>query len=297
MPPRRPWQGRRPIRTATVAAAAAGGAAVVLRWSLAAPGFVAAPSISASSSLASGLVGTQLLLADGAASPQPANPFGANSPLFEGGVSGSDSAPLFSEIGTDPYFAGYLLGFVGITLFGIYSVTKPFWEQRWLQERVNNAKLKFITAESSVTPEDQYELGRLYIALPDPSSALAEFEEVEEEFDDMRRVLDPEDAMGALAARAMLHNSKGFALTNLEPPRTAQARREFVRAVTYWPEYPEGLLNIGRELIKRKRYDVALRTLNTAMKWQPGSDFIQKATEQAKNGLEEQEYESEYASS
>ena len=74
--------------------------------------------------------------------------------------------------------------------------------------------------------------------------------------------------MGALAARAQLHNSKGtnskvgictadlssnlvrtsrnlvrllqscfisyagFALMKLEPPRTAQARREFVRAVT-----------------------------------------------------------------
>ena len=47
----------------------------------------------------------------------------------------------------------------------------------------------------------------------------------------------------------------------LEPPRTSQARREFVRAVTYWPEYPEALLNIGRELLKRKRYDVAAPSL------------------------------------
>ena len=35
------------------------------------------------------------------------------------------------------------------------------------------------------------------------------FEEVEEDFGEIREVLDPEDAMGALAARAQLHNSKG----------------------------------------------------------------------------------------
>ena len=64
-----------------------------------------------------------------------------------------------------------------------------------------------------------------------------------------------EDSMGALAARAQLHNSKGvlqirapehiatvslhagFALMKLEPPRTAQARREFVRAVTSLPQH------------------------------------------------------------
>mmetsp|Transcript_662 Transcript_662/g.781 ORF Transcript_662/g.781 Transcript_662/m.781 type:complete len:100 (-) Transcript_662:84-383(-) len=91
----------------------------------------------------------------------------------------------------------------------------------------------------------------------------------------------------------MLHNSKGFSLQKLDPPRTAQARREFVRAVTYWPEYPEALLNIGRELIKRKRWDVASRTLNTALKWQPGSPVLQDAAREARNGLQREQAEAD----
>merc|ERR1739848_43398 len=99
----------------------------------------------------------------------------------------------------------------GIVTFSLYLLTKNYWEQRFLL--------------------DKYRLGRLYNQQEDFPGALAEFEESEEDFGDIRRKLDPEDAMGALAARAMLHNSKGFALMKLEPPRTAQARREFVRAV------------------------------------------------------------------
>merc|ERR1712032_1278061 len=109
----------------------------------------------------------------------------------------------------------------------------------------------------------------------------------EEELDTNRIKMDADDTMGALAQRAMLHNSKGYALLNCDPPRTAQARREFVRAVTFWPEYPEALLNIGTELMKRKRYEVAARTLNSAMKWQPGSPIIQEAATKARKALEE----------
>ncbi|CAJ1335007.1 unnamed protein product [Effrenium voratum] len=203
-----------------------------------------------------------------------------------GQIALAQSAPQnltpLEKFGPDPFFYTYIIVSILVVLVSLYLITKPYWEQRWLIERINSQKLKFITNESEVTPREQFELGRMYNALKDFPSALAEFEEVEDDFDEIRSVLDPEDAMGALAARAQLHNSKGFALMKLEPPRTAQARREFVRAVTYWPEYPEALLNIGRELIKRKRFDVAVRTLNTALKWQPGNDDIQQFAEQAR---------------
>lgn len=192
----------------------------------------------------------------------------------------------FEETGADAFFYIYLISSALIIAVSLFLITKPYWEQRWLVEKVNSKKLKFITQEKDTTPIDKFELGRLYAALPDYPSALAEYEEAEEEFDDLRRVFDPEDAMGALAARAQLHNSKGFALSNLEPPRTAQARREFVRAVTFWPEYPEGLLNIGRELMQRKRYDVAMRTLTTALKWQPGNKAFQETYQKAIKGSE-----------
>jgi len=192
----------------------------------------------------------------------------------------------FDQYGPDAFFVGWLVTAVAIVVFSIFWITKPYWEQRWLIERVNKQKLKFITQADSATPVDQFELGRMYVALLDYPSAIAEFEEVEEEFDDVRKVLNPEDAMGALAARAQLHNSKGFALMQLEPPRVAAARREFVRSVTYWPEYPEALVNIGRELMKRQRFDVALRTLNTALKWQPGTEMFQEAAEMARRGMD-----------
>ncbi|CAE7209165.1 unnamed protein product [Symbiodinium pilosum] len=196
-----------------------------------------------------------------------------------------DLAPL-EKYGADPFFWTYIIVSVLIILVSLYLITKPYWEQRWLIEKINAQKLKFITQEEEVTPIDQFELGRMYNALKDFPSALAEFEEVEEDFDEVRDSLDPEDAMGALAARAQLHNSKGFALMKLEPPRTAQARREFVRAVTYWPEYPEALINIGRELMKRKRFDVAVRTLNTALKWQPGNEQFSEVAEQARKAMD-----------
>jgi len=192
-----------------------------------------------------------------------------------------DLTPL-EKFGPDPFFYTYIIVSLLIIVVSLYFITKPFWEQRWLMEKINAQKLKFITNEGEVTPKEQFELGRMYNALQDYPSALAEFEEVEEDFDEIKAVLDPEDAMGALAARAQLHNSKGFALMKLSPPRTAQARREFVRAVTYWPEYPEALLNIGRELMKRKRFEVAVRTLNTALKWQPGNEDIADFAEQAR---------------
>jgi len=203
-----------------------------------------------------------------------------------------DLTPL-EKYGPDPFFYTYIIVSVLVIVVSLYFITKPFWEQRWLIEKINAQKLKFITNESEVTPKEQFELGRMYNALKDFPSALAEFEEVEEDFDEIRAVLDPEDAMGALAARAQLHNSKGFALMKLEPPRTAQARREFVRAVTYWPEYPEALLNIGRELMKRKRFEVAVRTLNTALKWQPGNEDIADFAEQARKAMDGQLSEQE----
>jgi len=198
---------------------------------------------------------------------------------------GTAESALEKAGGADPFFYVYAVCCVLIAAFGVYITTKPIWEMRWLIEKINAQKLKFITQEEGVGPLEQYELGRMYNALLDFPSALAEFEEAEEDFDDIRPKLHPEDALGALASRAMLHNSKGFALMKLEPPRTAQARREFVRSVTYWPEYPEALLNIGRELIKRKRFDVAARTLTTAAKWQPGSKPIQEASDLARRGM------------
>jgi len=175
----------------------------------------------------------------------------------------------------------------------LYFITKPSLENRWLVEKINNQKLKFITDEANTTSIDKFDLGRLYIALKDMPSAIAEFEEAEEEFDNNRIRIDPEDTMGALAQRAMLHNSKGFALLECDPPRRAQARREFVRAVTFWPEYPEALVNIGNELIKRKRYEVANRTLNSALKWQPDSPDIQELVRFVRLEIERLEEEEE----
>jgi len=202
----------------------------------------------------------------------------------------------FEKYGPDEFFYGAIAVSLLILFTYAYIWLKPWFEYRNLTERINNKKLKFITQESETNAIDKFELARMYISLKDYPSALAEFEESEDNFWDVRPALDPEDTMGALAARAQVHNSKGYALMQLEPPRTAQARREFVRAVTYWPEYPEALLNIGRELMKRKRWDVAVRTLNTALKWQPGSSFLQQAASEARRGLEESledEYEDE----
>lgn len=199
----------------------------------------------------------------------------------------------FQKYGPDEFFYGAIAVSLIVLFTYLYIWFKPWFEYRWLMETINSKKLKFITMESTTNAIDKFELARLYITLKDYPAALAEFEESEENFWDVRPSLDPEDTMGALASRAQLHNSKGYALMQLEPPRTAQARREFVRAVTYWPEYPEALLNIGRELMKRKRWDVAVRTLNTALKWQPGSTFLQQAASEARKGLEEslEEYE------
>jgi len=206
------------------------------------------------------------------------------------------NVPFLSEYekyGPDPFFYFYIGTSILIVVVVVYILTKPYWENRWLVEKINAQKLKFITQEAKTTPYDKYDLARMYVSLEDFPAALAEFEEVEEDFNRCRPVLDPEDTMGALSSRAMLHNSKGFALMKLEPPRTAQARREFVRAVTYWPEYPEALLNIGRELMKRNRFDVALRTLNTALKWQPGSKLLNEAATEARQRLDAQEEEEE----
>jgi len=219
---------------------------------------------------------------------------GSSSPLGDWQVAnaiigyGDDIDFLADASGIDVFFYVFASIFFVIVGFVLYNGSKTYFESRQLVEKVNKSKLKFITRQDDVTPEDQYDLACYYIALPDASSALAELDEVEEEFEGMRRIIDPEDAMGALCARAMLHNTKGFALAKLEPPRTAQARREYVRAVTFWPEFPEGLVNIGQELMKRRRFDVAVRTLNTALKWQPGNEDFQKAQVDAKRGLDKQ---------
>jgi len=154
-----------------------------------------------------------------------------------------------------------------------------------LLRAIGSTKLKFITEAAGTAPKDQYDLGVLYLQLKDQSSALAEFDECEDEFEDNRPVLDPEDTMGALALRAKLHNAKGRGLMDMEPERVAAARREFVRAVTYWPEYPEALINISSELIKRKRWDVAVRTLNTALKWIPGNQDVSNMAGQARMAM------------
>lgn len=210
--------------------------------------------------------------------------------MLGGGVPIPDDPEFmtnYERYGPDEFFYGAIAVSILIFLTYCYLWFKPWFEYRWLVESINDKKLKFIARESETNAIDKFELARMYIQLKDYPAALAEFEESEDNFWDVRPALDPEDTMGALASRAQLHNSKGFALMQLEPPRTAQARREFVRAVTYWPEYPEALLNIGRELIKRKRWDVAVRTLNTALKWQPGSYYLQEAVSEARKGLEE----------
>eukprot|EP00971_Amphidinium_carterae_P346740 6488395-Amphidinium_carterae.1 len=66
--------------------------------------------------------------------------------------------------------------------------------------------------------------------------------------------------MGALAARANVHNSKGLALSLLEPPRPGQARREFVRAVTFWPECPEALQKCTVQTIDTRTRTLTIRT-------------------------------------
>lgn len=189
--------------------------------------------------------------------------------------------------GPDMFF--YIFpAFMAVVIFiALYFGSKEWWENRWLVGRINKQKLKFITSESTTTPKDRYELGRMYSQLRDYPAALAEFDEVEEDWYLMRSQLNPEDTMGALASRAMLHNSKGYGLSMLEPARPAAARREFVRAITFWPEYPEALLNIGQELIKRKRYDVAIRTLNQALRWQPANEYILEAADVAQRKLDE----------
>lgn len=199
-------------------------------------------------------------------------------------MSNADGA---SALGPDLFFYIYVVISLIIVVVSLYILSKPYWENRWLVEKINAQKLKFITDESSTTPVDRYELGRMYNKLRDYPAALAEFDEVEEDWYTMRGQLDPEDTMGALASRAMLHNSKGYGLSNLEPARVSAARREFVRAITFWPEYPEALQNIGQELLKRKRFDVALRTFNTALKWQPADETLQDLQRSAQRGLDE----------
>lgn len=208
-------------------------------------------------------------------------------PLAQIGSWGPEdfNSPL-EVLGPDPYFYVFVITSIIIVVWGSWGLTKQFWERRWVIEKVNAQKVMMITQEDDVTPMDQYKLAMLYVELGDYPSALAEFEEVEEDFTDVRQLFDDEDAMGALASRAQLHNSKGYSLLKLDPPRPAQARREFVRAVTFWPEYPEALLNIGIELIKRKRYDVAVRTLNTGLKWFPASEALQEAVNRARKGLD-----------
>lgn len=194
-----------------------------------------------------------------------------------------------ASLGPDAFFYIYQITSFIIVVVALYLVSKPYFENRFLIDKINAAKLQLITREDEVTALERTELARLYNKLRDYPAALGEFEEVEDEWPNTRERFDPDDAMGALAARAMMHNSKGYALSHIEPVRTAQARKEFVRAVTFWPEYPEALLNIGRELIKRQRYDVAIRTLDTALKWQPASTVMQEAASLARQGLEEQE--------
>lgn len=194
-----------------------------------------------------------------------------------------------SSLGPDAFYYIYQISSVIIVIVAIYLLSKPYFENRFLIDKINAAKLQLITREDEVTALERTELARLYNKLRDYPAALGEFEEVEDEWPNTRERFHPDDAMGALAARAMMHNSKGYALSHIEPVRTAQARKEFVRAVTFWPEYPEALLNIGRELIKRQRYDVAIRTLDTALKWQPASEVMQEAAGLARQGLEEYE--------
>mmetsp|Transcript_20341 Transcript_20341/g.36337 ORF Transcript_20341/g.36337 Transcript_20341/m.36337 type:complete len:316 (+) Transcript_20341:32-979(+) len=172
--------------------------------------------------------------------------------------------------------------------FGVIGqrIASQEYKRQTLLRAIAGVKLKFITEAAGTVPKDQVELGNLYLELKDYSSALAEFDEAEEEFVDNREILDPEDTMGALVMRAKVHVVKGSSLMKLKPPRVAAARREFVRSVTYWPEYPQALVNIGSELIKRKRWDVAVRTLNTALKWAPGSSQIQRMVEQARLAMD-----------
>mmetsp|Transcript_18729 Transcript_18729/g.43773 ORF Transcript_18729/g.43773 Transcript_18729/m.43773 type:complete len:282 (-) Transcript_18729:48-893(-) len=182
----------------------------------------------------------------------------------------------------------FFMFFIGIILTvggACFGASRGYFENRDLNERVNKLKLKMFTEEDDVTPFDKLELGGLYVKLRDYPAAIAEFEEVEEQWADTRPLFDPDDTMGALAARANVHNSKGLALSLLEPPRPGQARREFVRAVTFWPECPEALLNIGMELMKRDRYETAEKTLGTAMKWKGGYAPLQQAYQMAQSGV------------
>eukprot|EP00929_Paragymnodinium_shiwhaense_P026423 TRINITY_DN15726_c0_g1_i1.p2 TRINITY_DN15726_c0_g1~~TRINITY_DN15726_c0_g1_i1.p2 ORF type:complete len:375 (-),score=89.40 TRINITY_DN15726_c0_g1_i1:110-1123(-) len=232
-----------------------------------------------------------LLAADAAAEDEPS----AASTFSRGDVpSASFEYPAGgfytdASLGPDAFFYIYIITSVIIVIVALYLLSKPYFENRFLIDKINAQKLMLITREDQTTALDRTELARLYNKLRDYPAALGEFEEVEDEWPNTREEFDPDDAMGALAARAMMHNSKGYALANIEPVRTAQARKEFVRAVTFWPEYPEALLNIGRELIKRQRYDVAIRTLDTALKWQPASEVMQEAASLARDGLEQQE--------
>lgn len=182
-----------------------------------------------------------------------------------------------------------LVGVFGWFFFGGWWATKGLRDKLEVQGAIRQQKLKLIASEETTTPWDKYLTSRMYIKIKDMPAALAEIDEVEEYWMDMERALDEEDTMGALATRAMIHNSKGYALTQLEPPRTGAARKEFVRAVTFWPEFPEALLNISRELNKRKRYNVAIRTLKTALKWQPSNMRLLDEMDYSKNMMERQE--------
>lgn len=198
------------------------------------------------------------------------------------GVGGSTDASL----GPDLFYYVYQGAFLIIVAVAGWAFSREYFENRFLVDRINKAKMQFIADEDKTTALERFELARLYNELRDYPAALGEFEEAELEWSETRGRFDPEDAMGALAARAKMHNSKGYALTRLEPPKTPAARKEFVRAVTFWPEYPEALFNIAQELIKRQRFDVAVRTLEAALKWQPGSSAMKEAWEFAQAGAE-----------
>jgi len=189
----------------------------------------------------------------------------------------------------DPvFFYGFLLALLATVAGSLWALSKGYFENRELNEQINRLKQQMFTDEENITPFDKLKLGNLYVQLRDYPAAIAELEEVEEQWSDTRPLFDPEDTMGALASRATVHNSKGLALSLLEPPRPGQARREFVRAVTFWPENPEALFNIGVELLKRGRNSTAEKTLETALKWKGGYAPYEEAYKTAQERAKEE---------
>ena len=41
------------------------------------------------------------------------------------------------KFGPDPFFYTYIIVSALIVLVSLYLITKPYWEQRWLIERIN----------------------------------------------------------------------------------------------------------------------------------------------------------------